>query len=129
MKTVKSAASSMYSLMGKTFVSKKAPKRPSRTVSRFRSSRRSPAVFANFVPKKQVELIFPTQLIKEPVIYKMAKAIDVVFNIRRAKVTTRTGEIVLELETKDDATMAKAVEFLTAQGIQVEPITHSTLES
>ena len=81
------------------------------------------------MPKKQVELIFPTQLIKEPVIYKMAKAIDVVFNIRRAKVTTRTGEIVLELETKDDATMAKAVEFLTAQGIQVEPITHSTLES
>lgn len=81
------------------------------------------------MPKKQVELIFPQELIKEPVIYQMAKAIDVVFNIRRAKVTTRTGEIVLELETKDDATMEKAIQFLTKAGIQVEPITHSTLES
>lgn len=79
--------------------------------------------------KRQVELIFPTNLIKEPVIYKMAKAVDVVFNIRRAKVTPTIGEIQLELETKDDATMEKAVSFLTKAGIQVEPITHSTLES
>lgn len=79
--------------------------------------------------KRQVELIFPTNLIKEPVIYKMAKAVDVVFNIRRAKVTPKIGEIQLELETKDDATMEKAVLFLTQAGIQVEPITHTTLES
>ena len=79
--------------------------------------------------KRQVELIFPTNLIKEPVIYKMARAVDVVFNIRRAKVTPTVGEIQLELETKDDATMEKDVQFLTRAGIQVEPITHSTLES
>jgi ABC-type methionine transport system ATPase subunit len=79
--------------------------------------------------KKQVELIFPNDLIKEPVIYQMSKAIDVVFNIRRAKVTTRTGEIVLELETKDDVTMDKALKFLVDKGIQIEPITHSTVES
>lgn len=79
--------------------------------------------------KKQVELLFPTNLIKEPVIYRMSKAVDVVFNIRRAKVTTRTGEIVLELETADEATMDKALKFLTDAGITIEPITHSTLES
>jgi len=81
------------------------------------------------VVKRQVELIFPTNLIKEPVIYKMSRAVEVVFNIRRAKVTPTVGEIQLELETKDDATMEKAVQFLTKAGIQVEPITHSTLES
>jgi len=81
------------------------------------------------MPKRQVELIFPTNLIKEPVIYKMSKAVDVIFNIRRAKVTPTVGEIQLELETKDDAAMEKAVQFLTQAGIQVEPITHSTLES
>jgi hypothetical protein len=79
--------------------------------------------------KKQVELIYPTHLIKEPVIYKMAKALDVIFNIRRAKVTPTVGEIQLELEAKDDATMEKAVQFFTKAGIQVEPITGSTLES
>jgi ABC-type methionine transport system ATPase subunit len=81
------------------------------------------------VPTKQVELIYPNDLIKEPVIYQMAKALDVVFNIRRAKVTTRTGEIVLELQTPDDATMEKALKFLRDKGITVEPVTHSTLES
>lgn len=79
--------------------------------------------------KRQVELIFPTNLIKEPVIYKMAKAVDVVFNIRRARVNPTIGEIELELETKDAATMDKAVQYLTQAGVQVEPITHTTLES
>lgn len=81
------------------------------------------------MPKKQVELIFPTHLIKEPVIYKMAKAVDVIFNIRRAKVTPKTGEIVLELEAADDKTLDQAVQFLTKHGVDVEPVTHTTLES
>jgi len=78
---------------------------------------------------KQVELIYPDRLIKEPVIYQMAKTMDVVFNIRRAKVTAKTGEIVLELQTPDEATMTKAIKFLTDKGISVEPVTHSPLES
>jgi len=78
---------------------------------------------------KQVELIFPTHQIKEPVIYQMSKAVDVVFNIRRAKVTPQTGEIVLELSAPDEATMNRAIQFLTQKGVAVEPITHSTLES
>ncbi len=79
--------------------------------------------------KRQVELIYPTNLIKEPVIYKMVKALDVIFNIRRAKVTPTIGEIQLELEAKDDATMEKALQYFTKAGVQVEPITHTTLES
>jgi ABC-type methionine transport system ATPase subunit len=79
--------------------------------------------------KRQLELIYPANLIKEPVIYQMAKAMDVVFNIRRAKVTAKTGEIVLELEAADDKTLDQAVQFLTRKGVAVEPITHTTLES
>lgn len=79
--------------------------------------------------KKQFELIYPTHLIKEPLLYKMSKAIDVVFNIRRAKVTPKIGEIVLELEAKDDKTLEQAVQFLSKGGVTVEPITHDTLES
>ena len=78
--------------------------------------------------KRQLELVYATHLIKEPLIYKMSKQYDVIFNIRRAKVNTRTGEIVLELEG-DDATLDKAVQFLTSQGVTVQPITGSTLES
>ena len=79
--------------------------------------------------KRQLELIYPANLIKEPIIYQMVKAMDVVFNIRRAKVTTKIGEIVLELQADDETTLNQAVEFLRKKGVEVEPITHSTVES
>jgi ABC-type methionine transport system ATPase subunit len=78
--------------------------------------------------KKALDLIFPQELIKKPVIHQMAKQFDVVFNLRRAKVTETTGEIVLELEG-EKAVLDKAVEWLKKQGLRVEPITHDTLES
>ena len=46
--------------------------------------------------RKQVTLIFPQHLIKEPVIYMMAKEHDVVPNIRRARVTESMGEVTQE---------------------------------
>lgn len=79
--------------------------------------------------KRKLELIYPTNQIKEPVIYEMAKSIDVVFNIRRAKVTSRTGEIELELEAASDAILNQAIDFLVQRGLKVEPITHTTVES
>ena len=51
--------------------------------------------------KRRVTLFFPQDLIKEPVIYKMAKECNVIPNIRRAKVTETVGEVTLELEGSD----------------------------
>ena len=79
--------------------------------------------------KRQLELIYPSNLIKEPIIHQMAKTIDVVFNIRRARVTAKIGEIVLELEAADDKTLDQAVQFLTRKGVAVEPVTGSAVES
>ncbi|MDP3259269.1 MAG: NIL domain-containing protein, partial [Thermodesulfovibrionales bacterium] len=52
--------------------------------------------------KKRVKLTFPQRLIKEPVIFTMAKEYDVMPNIRRARVTETVGEMVLELEGKEE---------------------------
>ena len=71
--------------------------------------------------KKQVTLIFPQHLIKEPVIYTMAKECDVMPNIRRARVTETVGEVTLELEGAED-NLKKAVQFLEKKGIKVEPV-------
>ena len=71
--------------------------------------------------KRQVTLIFPQHLIKEPVIYMMAKEHGVVPNIRRAKVTETVGEVTLELEGSDDA-LRQAVAFLERKGVKVEPL-------
>jgi len=51
--------------------------------------------------KKLVHLVFPQQLIKEPVIWKLAKVFEVITNIRRANVTKDFGWIDLELEGED----------------------------
>ena len=71
--------------------------------------------------RKQVTLIFPQHLIKEPVIYMMAKEYEVIPNIRRAKVTDSVGEVTLELEGSDDS-LKKAIVFLEKKGVKVEPL-------
>ncbi len=71
--------------------------------------------------KKQVTLIFPQHLIKEPVIYTMAKEYEVIPNIRRAKVTESVGEMTLELEGSEE-NIKKGVVYLEKKGIKVEPL-------
>ena len=71
-------------------------------------------------------MIFPQELIREPVIYQMARQFDVIFNIRRARVTSKVGEMVLELEG-DASQLEKAMHWLKAKGIKVEPVTHDTI--
>ena len=71
--------------------------------------------------RKQVTLIFPQHLIKEPVIYMMAKEHDVVPNIRRARVTESVGEVTLELEGSESS-LKNAIIFLEKKGVKVESI-------
>ena len=78
--------------------------------------------------KKQVTLIFPQHLIKEPVIYMMAKEYDIIPNIRRAKVTENVGEVTLELEGSEDG-LKKAVVFLEKKGVKVEPVVGDVVSS
>jgi len=77
--------------------------------------------------KKAVYLIFPQDLIREPMVYRMSKQFDVIFNIRRAKVTDKVGEMVLELEG-DDAPLEQAMTWLKKSGIRVEPVTRDAVE-
>ena len=69
--------------------------------------------------KKRVKLTFPQNLIKEPVIFNMAKNFDIMPNIRRARVTETVGEMILELEGSED-NLKKGVDFLKDQGVVVE---------
>jgi ABC-type methionine transport system ATPase subunit len=78
--------------------------------------------------KEALNLTFPQNLIKEPVIHRMSKKFDVVFNLRRAKITDKIGEIVLELEGSEDV-LKQAEEYLRSQGLKVQPITRDTIES
>jgi len=77
--------------------------------------------------KKRVKLTFPQDLIKEPVIFTMARKFDVIPNIRRARVTETVGEMILEVEGEDE-NVDKGIEALKQQGVDVELVEGDILE-
>ena len=72
--------------------------------------------------KRAVTLTFPQSLIKEPVIYALAKKYNLVPNIRRAKVTETSGEVTLEIEG-NEKDLEAGIQELIAKGVKVEPVT------
>jgi ABC-type methionine transport system ATPase subunit len=68
---------------------------------------------------KRIKLTFPQDLIREPVIFTMAKKFDVMPNIRRAKVTESIGEVVLELEGSEK-NLEGGIAYLRERGVKVE---------
>ncbi len=77
---------------------------------------------------KRVKLTFPQELIKEPVIFTMAKKYDVMPNIRRAKVTESVGEVVLELEGSEKK-LADGIRYLEERGVKVEAVEGDVVSS
>ena len=77
--------------------------------------------------KRRVKLTFPQNLIKEPVIFTMAKKYDLLPNIRRARVTDTVGEMILELEG-DEENLEVGIKSLQEQGIEVELIEGDVIE-
>jgi len=77
--------------------------------------------------KMRVKLTFPQNLIKEPVIFSMAKQFNVMPNIRRARITETVGEMVLEIEGQQDD-IEKGIAFVRGKGIEVEMVEGDVIE-
>jgi ABC-type methionine transport system ATPase subunit len=77
--------------------------------------------------KTRVKLTFPQELIKEPVLFTMAKRYDIMPNIRRARVTETVGEVVLELEGSEE-NINSGIEYMKLKGVDVELVEGDILE-
>lgn len=77
--------------------------------------------------KQRVKFTFPTELIKEPVIYRLGKQFAVVTNIRRADVTEDRGWVVLELEG-EMGEIERGVQWVIDQGVRVDPVPGDIVE-
>jgi ABC-type methionine transport system ATPase subunit len=77
--------------------------------------------------KRRVKLTFPQHLIKEPVLFTMAKKFDVMPNIRRARVSETVGEMILELEG-EEKNLDNGLQSLTEEGVKVEPVEGDIIE-
>ena len=64
----------------------------------------------------RLQLIYPEEKVKEPVLCMVCKNLDVVVNIRTAKVTKDTG--ILTVERAGDAEESeRAVKFIEEKGV------------
>ncbi len=77
--------------------------------------------------KQRIKLTFPQHLIREPVIFSMAKKFDVMPNISRQGSQRRSGEMVLELEGTEE-NLNKGIQSLKEQGIAVELVEGGVIE-
>jgi NIL domain-containing protein len=73
------------------------------------------------MPRIRVRLTFPSELIQEPIVYRLVKDFDLVINIRRADVKADYGWIALELEG-DEGALERGVKWLKGKGVHVDPI-------
>jgi ABC-type methionine transport system ATPase subunit len=77
--------------------------------------------------KRQVMFTFPTELIKEPIIYNLGLQFKVMPNIRRADISEAKGWVVLELEGEDEDIEA-GITWLTSKGIRVDAVNGDIIE-
>ncbi len=72
-------------------------------------------------------LTYSQEKIKEPLIYAVGHKFKVVTNIRGASVSDHIGIVALELDG-DEAEIEKAMRWVAAQGVKVEPIEKNVIE-
>jgi len=71
---------------------------------------------------RKIVLIFPKQKIDQPIVYKLIKDFNLVFNILKASITPdQEGHMVLEIEG-DNAEIEKGIRYLKEQGLKIEPL-------
>jgi len=73
-------------------------------------------------------LTYPPQRIKAPVIWRLGHEFRLVTSIRQASVTDVVGIVCLEIEGASSE-IAAGVQWLKKQGVRVEPVELSAVES
>lgn len=77
--------------------------------------------------KKRVKFTFPTQLIKDPLIYKLGHEFNVVSNIRRADVREDMGWVILELDGEEEE-IDRSLSWMASNGVRIDPVSGDVVE-
>ncbi|MFC2042296.1 NIL domain-containing protein [Chloroflexota bacterium] len=77
--------------------------------------------------KRQVMFTFPTELIREPLIFQLGIKFNLVPNIRRADISEAKGWVVLELEG-DEKGIEDGIAWLAEKGVRVDPVNGDIVE-
>jgi ABC-type methionine transport system ATPase subunit len=76
---------------------------------------------------QRVKFTFMTELVKEPIIYRLGQEFNLVTNIRRADVREDMGWVVLELDG-DDTEIQRGLDWVASTGVRVDPVSGDVIE-
>jgi len=77
--------------------------------------------------KRRLWLTFTAETTTQPILWKMSRRFDLIFNVRNSSVTNEVGLIALEL-AGDPRTIESAVRWFRTQGVQVDPVELNAIE-
>lgn len=69
----------------------------------------------------RLQLIYPEEKVKEPILCMVCKNFDLVVNIRTARVTKDTGILTVEIDGEEEE-IERALKFMEEKGVLVQPI-------
>ena len=69
----------------------------------------------------------PTKLVTRPLIWELGQKFSVVTNVRQASVTEELGIVSLSLHGEAEE-ITRAIDWLVAEGVTVEPVELNTIE-
>jgi ferredoxin len=71
---------------------------------------------------RKIVLTFPKEKIDKPIVYKLIKDFNLIFNIMKASITPdQEGHMVLEV-SGDKPEIDKGVKYLKDQGVSIQPL-------
>jgi len=71
---------------------------------------------------RKIVLTFPQKLVDQPIVYKLIKDFNLVFNILKASIKPdEEGLMVLEL-TGENVEIEKGIKYLKDQGVAIQPL-------
>ena len=70
---------------------------------------------------------YPSELIRDPIIYNLGQQFNVITNIHIANVDEEKGWVVLELEG-EEKDIEEGITWATSKGMRVEPVTEDITE-
>lgn len=71
---------------------------------------------------RKIVLTFPKEKIDKPIVYKLIKDYNLIFNIMKASITPdQEGHMVLEV-SGENAEIEKGIKYLKDQGVSIQPL-------
>ena len=77
--------------------------------------------------RRRVRFTFQSDLVKEPIIYRLGHDFHIVTNIRRADVGEEMGWVILELDGEKEE-IERGLQWVSSTGVRVDPVGGDVIE-